>query len=497
MESIRQHVIEKLKKWPQWRQAKSLLIGVSGGVDSMVLFDILSSINQELDQPKQIYVAHFNHQLRETSQADADLVQKIVQAKGYPYFIKKWQNPSKRNLEAAGRDARYQFFADIVANEGIDLLFTGHHLNDLAETMVMRLTRGTSLRGLRGIRANYRRTLTTSQGQPVQVQLIRPLLSLSKESLYAYAKEKGIAFLEDETNSDMTFFRNRIRNEIMPIFISENGQFLENMNNLHNQLLNSYDVHFNQYMAEEGEFLTNTRDGSWVLFAPAFIQMNDAKRNLFLTIFCEERLVEVVPAYSKSVIDRMESLILSERQPNASFSLNELWRVRRAYDYVYIEKIEEEGESLPTSVDLRLLNHWHPLSEFEEAGIFDERYFTTAQVQAMDYYERLYIRPDDLKGMYWRHRKAGDWLELVNGATGEIYHKKVSRYLIDKKVPANDREAIWLLLDSNGKIVSLLEHLATSLYRYRDPLANTYYLLYRKKGEGESFRTFQTEIKEK
>lgn len=481
MESIRQHVLDKLNKWPQWKQAKSLLIGVSGGVDSMVLFDILRDINAELDHPKQIYVAHFNHQLREKSHEDAEWVQKVVQEAGFPYFIKKWENPSQRNLEAAGRDARYQFFGDIVANEGVDLLFTGHHLNDLAETMVMRLTRGTSLRGLRGIRSSYRRTLTTSQGNSVQVQLIRPFLSLPKESLYAYAKEKNLSYIEDETNLDTTFFRNRIRNEIIPIFTSENGQFLENMNNLHNQLLNSYDVHFTQYMEEEGNFLTNTRDGSWVLFIPAFVKMDSAKRNLFLTIFCEERLVEVVPTYSKSVIDRMESLIMSDRLPNASFALNEQWQVRRSYDYLYIEKIVEESDVIPTMVDLKLLNQWHPLSEFEEVGIFSERYFTTAQVQSMDFYARLYIRPSDLKGMHWRHRQPGDRMELWNGSTDQVYHKKVSRYLIDKKIPSNERETVWLLVDRKGQIVALLEHLVTHLYGKRDPLSNIYYLLYRKK----------------
>lgn len=485
MENLLNQVSQQLNKWPQWHQAKSFLLALSGGVDSVVLLDLLDKINRELDQPKRMIIAHFNHQLRPTSDQDAAFVRQLVRNRDYIYYVTSWDQPAQKNIEAAGRQARYQFFADIVDKEQVDILFTGHHLNDLAETILMRLTRGTSLRGLRGIEPNYRRILVTSQQKAVQVQVMRPLLAKKKEMLYDYAKLNHLAYVEDESNQDPKFFRNRIRSQVLPMLMQENNSFLENILVLQDQLQASYRVHYANYLQDEPRLLMYSDLMKWVLYVPEFAALSPDKRKVYLAIFCEERLVEDVPTYTKEAIDRIDALILNDRLPNSSFQLSEQWQVRREYDYIYIQPTVVKSPSNAQAIrHINQLNHWHRIGENEEIGLFDERYYSTADVLGMDYYLRLYLKPHQLRGFYLRHRKEGDRLVLNDGISGGIFRKKVSRYMIDEKIPLKERDRKWLLCDELDQVVSIIEHISSRHYQQRHPQAGPYYFLYRRRKDG-------------
>lgn len=481
-------VSQELDKWPQWQQSSRILLAISGGLDSRVLLDLILKINQTLAQPKQIMLAHFNHRLRQEADQDAAFVRDLAQELGLPYFIKAWDQPAERNIEAQARQARYTFFADIIKQEEIDSLMTGHHLNDLAETVLMRLTRGTSLRGLGGIQANYVRHLTTSDHTMVQVQIMRPLLTVKKESLYHYAQQEDLIYLEDPSNYDDRYFRNRMRHQILPLLIQENPNFLENVLALQDQVQTSYRLHYHQYLMEEPHLLMYSDQMKWVLYVPALADLTVDKRKIYLTLFFEERLVEVVPTYTKEAIERLDAMIVNDRLPNASFQLNEEWEVRREYDYIYIQPkhmiVPAKGQEIRR---IHQLNHWHQIDADHQAGLFDERYFSTAAVQAMDYHIRLYLTPDQLRGFYLRHRMAGDRLLLNDGPSGDVFHKKVSRLMIDHKVPTNDRDKLWILCDEKDQVLSVLGYIASRHYRYRHPQADPYLFLYRKRTQDQGF----------
>lgn len=480
MEKTIAKVKNQLDSWKEWQQAKVVLLAVSGGVDSVVLFDIIHKLNQELATPKKIILAHFNHHLRQESNVDANLAKKLAETHQIIYYLQSWANPATKNVEAAAREARYQFFADVIQKEAVDVLLTGHHLNDLAETVLMRLTRGTSLKGLRGIEANYRRLLMTSEKRPVYVQMMRPLLTLPKAELYEYAEEYHLGFVEDATNKDTKYFRNRIRHQILPVLEQENPSFLENMLELQEQLQASYSVHYANYLKHEPMLLMHSEKLRWVLYVPAFVELEENQRKVFLALFFEERLVEDIPSYTKEAIDRVDQVIMNDRLPNSSFQLNENWVVRREYDFIYIQPKEEEKElDQQLSIQIKQLNHWHIISENEQIGLFDERYFSTSQVLEMDYYLRLYLKPDQLPGFYVRHRQDGDRLALNDGH-GDIFHKKVSRYMIDNKIPLNDRNQMWLLCDRQEEVIAIIGHISSRNYRYRHPAAESYLFLYRK-----------------
>src|SRR5699024_9177859 len=129
----------------------------------------------------------------------------------------KSQHP-RAVVEEAGRNVRYRFFADVMADRKIKLLLTAHHGDDQAETVLMKLIRGGDLRQLQGI-AWHR----PFQGSKL---LLRPLLGFSKEQLYDYAKKIGLQYFEDESNQSDDFLRNRIRHQVVPLLKQEEPQFL-------------------------------------------------------------------------------------------------------------------------------------------------------------------------------------------------------------------------------------------------------------------------------
>lgn len=194
-----------------------VVVGVSGGADSMALLTLLVELNQQLGWELSLHVAHLNHQLRGAdAEKDAGFVQAAADSLSLPCTIetrdiKALAAAEPRGIEEVGRRERYAFFERVCLQVGSKLVAVGHHADDNAETILHRILRGTGLRGLVGI--PRRRPL--SQGN--DVMLVRPLLRLTRQALCAYLADAGIAYREDRTNSTDEPMRNRIRNVLMPL----------------------------------------------------------------------------------------------------------------------------------------------------------------------------------------------------------------------------------------------------------------------------------------
>ncbi len=197
------------------KDAGSLLVAVSGGVDSMSLLYLCAHSSLNL----QISVAHMNFSLREGDcDLDQDLVRETAERYGLPFFTKKVDTlafAAERGIsvEMAARELRYGWFREVMEQNDIEFLVVGHNLNDRAETMMLNMLRGTGITGMHGMRA-------------VSGTTIRPLLGLSREQISKFAAEHGIKYREDYTNSDTAFVRNKIRHEIFPRLAEINPSFL-------------------------------------------------------------------------------------------------------------------------------------------------------------------------------------------------------------------------------------------------------------------------------
>lgn len=189
-----------------------VLVAVSGGVDSLVLLHLLRAWQQQL--PLQLTVAHVDHSLRgEESAADLRFVEAIAAAWHLPFISKKidvaaYADAQRLSCQMAARSLRYQFLASTARRIGAQKIATAHHLDDQAETVLMRLLRGTGLRGLGGIRP-----MRNEDG----LTYIRPLLTTRRAEIEAYAQQEGLRWREDPSNQSHKYLRNRIRHELMPL----------------------------------------------------------------------------------------------------------------------------------------------------------------------------------------------------------------------------------------------------------------------------------------
>ena len=188
-------------------EGDTVVVGVSGGADSVCLLHLLKEYSAA--HPLKLIAAHVHHGLRESADRDEEYVQKLCT--GWGILLKvchidagKIAKEQGISVEEAGRIKRYEFFRRVQEENHGTKIAVAHHRDDLCETMLFQLFRGSGIGGLRGIK-------------PMSGDIIRPLLCVSKEEIEGYLRQKGIAWCEDETNKDLTYSRNRIRNQIMPV----------------------------------------------------------------------------------------------------------------------------------------------------------------------------------------------------------------------------------------------------------------------------------------
>jgi tRNA(Ile)-lysidine synthase len=192
-----------------------LVVGVSGGLDSVCLLDALVSLAAEDGRGYELIVAHLDHALRIESQEDAQWVADLAGRYGLRCDVERRdvaELAAQTNdcIEAAGRAARYEFFEQLAEAVGADRVAVAHHADDNIETILHRLFRGTHLRGLIGMPMDR----AMSAGR---VRLIRPLLQTRRDEIAAYARSHRLQWREDPTNADRQFDRNFIRHELLPL----------------------------------------------------------------------------------------------------------------------------------------------------------------------------------------------------------------------------------------------------------------------------------------
>ena len=216
-----------------WRNLKlpaestPVVVAVSGGADSMSLLMGLDELIQAGKLLILLTVAHLDHRLRKASQDDATWVDQMAEGLGYECVtarmnIRKRAVSTGDNLEQAARRARYEFLESTAIQKGSNLILTAHTLDDQAETVLLRLLRGSAAEGLSGIEPV--RPFTRGS----QIQLARPLLSWARRvDCEAYCRKRNVDFRVDEMNQDEKFARVRVRKQLLPLMESFNNRIVE------------------------------------------------------------------------------------------------------------------------------------------------------------------------------------------------------------------------------------------------------------------------------
>ena len=192
----------------------SVIVGVSGGPDSVALLHLLYNLRHDLGIT--LSIAHYNHNLRPGAKLDQQFVKKLAEKLKLFYYTETWKNPpnknSKGSLEELARKERLNFFGRLVKKNPNTKIALAHTQDDLAETVLMRILRGAGLQGMRSI---------LPQTTLNNLTVIRPLLEISKKKILTYLKKNSLSFCQDPMNNDLDFFRNKIRLRLLPLLKKE------------------------------------------------------------------------------------------------------------------------------------------------------------------------------------------------------------------------------------------------------------------------------------
>ncbi len=211
--TLKKEVYNTIKKYELIKNGDKLVLGISGGPDSMTMLDILFNIKEEKSIKFDFVVAHLNHKIRQEAQDDEKYVEKYCQINKIDFYsksidVKKMANNNKVSTEEAGRDARYTFFDEIQKKVGANKIAIAHNKNDKIETIIMNELRGCGIAGLKGI-------------EPKRDKYIRPLIEIERNQIEEYCEEKDLNPRIDKTNFENIYTRNKIRNVVIPYIKQE------------------------------------------------------------------------------------------------------------------------------------------------------------------------------------------------------------------------------------------------------------------------------------
>ena len=392
-----------------------IVVGFSGGPDSVFLVEMLKKLQCFFNF--KIYLVHINHLLRgEDADSDENFSFEYAKKNNLEIFIKRI--PVKeiakelgKTLEEVGREERYKFFSEIYGKVGANKIATAHNKDDQIETFLFRLTRGTSLQGLEGIKTKNN-------------NIIRPISEIYKKDILEYLNKNEIQYKIDKTNFENEFTRNSIRLDLIP-FIEEryNIKFKDKIfslieeireNNQNNSLnLSDYTDSKNRILLEKIKFLSNFD-----------------RKNL-LGLFLNEKNIEV----NRNKIDEINSLIKSNG--TKKIDLNKTYRIVKNYTHLYIEEKREDNTINNSTIQLKIPSE----QVFNNFKISIEIAKNLDIPKEKNQYLLDAIYNDIIEV---RYRKEGDRIFL-----DEKHSKKIKEIFIDQKIPKDIRDRLPIFLYNN------------------------------------------------
>lgn len=272
---LKEKVLKTIQKYDLISPQDKIVIGVSGGPDSMCLLNILNSLKEKLKI--EIIVAHVNHMIRKEADEETEYVENYCKNQKIPCYVKKVEveklaKEQKLGTEEMGRKIRYEFFEEIAQKENANKIATAHNANDNSETILMNFLRGTSLSGLKGI--EIKRNQVASLSSKEILTYIRPLRECERCEIENYCQEHNLEPKIDQSNFENIYTRNKIRNLLIPYLQKEfNPNIIETMNRL-SEIATEEEFYFAEIVDKEYETLKlGNNDTEIILDLKAFNEL--------------------------------------------------------------------------------------------------------------------------------------------------------------------------------------------------------------------------------
>ncbi|OQY04732.1 MAG: tRNA lysidine(34) synthetase TilS [Planctomycetales bacterium 4572_13] len=451
---LREKVLRQIAQFPVTQEDAAILLAVSGGADSVAMAHILHGLAEEGKLSCGFVIAHINHCLRGAeSDADEVFVEQLGQSLDLPVIsqrvdVQAYAKSHKLSIETAGRVLRLQTLAQMAEQNGCGCIATAHHKDDLAETMVHRLMRGTGFRGLCGIWA---------KSEIDSSEFIRPMLGVRRDEIIRYCKDHSIRWRQDVSNRDTRFTRNRIRHRLLPALkdsvvgmahptgLTESGDIVDKLERLSlaSQRFQSATERIAQTVIAEGEFDRGTGQ---------FIIEQDILKDTTAWAFYEvvrEVLVKLgvgLRQYKREHFDKIRALLGEKR---GGLTLPKGLCVEAADErLVFSRSLREQrgGHGPPYgAVQLEIggiirFGPWRISSRILESSKADFEEFRKTKNPGVEWFDAERINgPVEIRG-----RRNGDRFWPI-GASGE---KKIGRFLIDAQLEAGAKQQAVVVKDT-------------------------------------------------
>lgn len=455
-DSLIKKVVKTVSEYGMLKKKDSVLVGVSGGADSVALVHLLSEISHIFSL--KLGIAHLNHSLRgKESENDARFVASLSDKLHIPCFIEKkdvleYKKEKNLSVEEAGRHLRYAFFENIARREGFNIIALGHTCDDNAELVLMYLIRGSGPLGLSGI-PPVRPLLKDD------LLIVRPLIEASRKEILDYISENNLSYIVDESNADMKYLRNRIRHDLIPeLMRSYNPKIVETVNRLAS-IMRSED----EWMEKELESILDKniiiKDESRIILSASGIKdLHPASKRRLLRI-AVKRVKGNLRRLNYSHME-LVSEQLASGSDSWSLDLPDRIRIARSGKELIVSKEKESLRKLSSKHPARDRTHFEyvvnepGLITAEKEG-FNIAISEAAGAELSDIYN---AGPGTA---FFDMEKVGFPLIIRNNFPGDRFtplgmkgSKKIAEYLINNKVPRENRIKYPVVI-SSGKIIWL------------------------------------------
>mgnify|MGYP003384043464 CR=1 FL=1 len=406
LQKFQQHIIANFP----FLENKKLLVAISGGVDSVVLTHLLQQLNYNIS------LAHCNFNLRGIeSDADENFVKSIERKLHIETFIKqfdteKFSKEQKQSTQVAARNLRYTWFQELAEKHGFDYVLTAHHADDNLETFLINLTRGTGLDGFTGIPA-------------VNGNVVRPLLSFSRDKIVRFATENAIDWREDKSNAATKYIRNKIRHQIVPVLKEINPNLLGSFQKTSKHLHESRQVIEDRIESIKKDIISTTDNQHIKINIQHLNALSNPKAYLY----------QLLKDYHFTEWNDVADLLSAQSGKQVFSSTHRLVKDR---EFLLLTKIEEETETSNYLISENTTKLTFPIQlTFEKVTKTNFKELQTIFLDATKITFPLILRK-------WKN---GDYFYPI-GMQGK---KKISNYFKDEKYSLIDKESAWLLCSKN------------------------------------------------
>ena len=397
-----------------------IVIGCSGGPDSMALLNILEIIRKDLTI--KLVCAHINHNVRQRSKKEEKFIEDYCKTKDITFESMVIENYGDDNFHNEARTIRYKFFEDIVKKYQANYLMTAHHGDDLMETILMRIVRGSTLNGYSGFK------LDNDMGS---YRLVRPLIFVSKEEIEEFNKKEKIPYIIDSSNEKDKYTRNRYRKYILPFLKGESPKVHEKFLK-YSLMLDEYNDYIESQVRKELSLVFN--DG--ILDIDKYESLDKVLKNKMLYLILRDLYSDDLILINDKHVELIEDLINSDKKNTFIYLPNNI-KVTKTYNEISF--IPEENDINSYEIEL---SDYAMLPNGKKIEVIKDSKENGNDICRLD--SKEITLP-----LYVRTRRHGDKIDL-KGTEG---HKKVKDIFIDSKIPMNDRDLWPIVVDAKDNVV--------------------------------------------